>query len=154
MYKRHKREIWVIGVASLTLSFVLKLDVDTDLINSLMTVLSIVFGFNITAISTLYSRKFIINLHKIIDNEKPGQTQLQTLKNYFTISSNTTLAAIVYLVLYQLFIKKCRYVLFSFLEVELFLTSLILPLVLVNICVVVFLVKIFLKGLIYEAEVK
>lgn len=154
MYKNHKIEIWAIGVVSFCLSFFLGLQVDNGLLNSLMTVLSIIFGFNLTAISTLYSRKFIINLHKMIDNEMPGQTQLQTLKNYFALSSNTTLATIVYLVLYQLLIKKCRYVLLSFLDVELFLTSLVMPLVLVNICAVVFLVKVFLKGLIYEAEVK
>lgn len=152
MYKFHMRLLWLLGLFTLALSYLLKLVYDTALLNSIITVLSIIMGFNITAVSTLYSRKFIVNLHKKIDIEIPGQTQLQTLKRYFAISSKTTLATIMYLILYQLLIKKCQYILLSLLDVELLCTSLILPLVTLNICIIVFLLKVFLKGLIYEAE--
>lgn len=152
MHKYHKRILYIVGLFTLVITYLLKLVYDAALLNSIMTVLSIIMGFNITAVSTLYSRKFIVNLHKKIDIEIPGQTQLQTLKRYFAISSQTTLATIMYLILYQLLIKNCQYILLSLLDVELLCTSLILPLVSLNICVLVFLLKVFLKGLIYEAE--
>lgn len=152
MYNSHEKLIWVFGISTFVLSNLLKLYYDAALLNSIMTVLSIIFGFNVTAISTLYSRKFIANLHKKIDLNKPGQTQLQTLKSYFAISCKMALTTIMYLVLYQLLIAKCKYILLNLLDIELLLTSLILPLISMNIILLLFLLKVFLKGLISEAE--
>lgn len=152
MKRSHKRIVLCVSLCGFVISYIMKIDYDVSLLNSIMTVLSIIMGFNVTAISTLYSKKFICILHRRIDKDLPGQTQLQTLKNYFALNSNMTLVTIVYLILYQLIITKCHFIVLTYLDVEMFLSSLILPLVLINISFIMLLSKVILKGLIYEAE--
>lgn len=152
MYKKHYIIILVLGLFAFTISYALRLRFDESLLNSIMTVLSIIFGFNITAISTLYNKKFIANLHKKVDEVFKGQTQLQTLKQYFSMSCKLSLSTIMYLILYQLFVEMSKAIVSTYLDFELLLTSLILPLVSVNICVLLLLLKVFLNGLISEAQ--
>lgn len=153
MYKKHLIIIMSLGLFAFVISYALRLRFDKSLLNSIMTVLSIIFGFNTTAVSTLYSKSFIANLHKKVDEVNKGQTQLQTLKQYFSMSCKLSLSTIMYLILYQLFEEMSKAIISSYLDVELFLSSLILSLVSINIFVLLFLLKVFLKGLISEALV-
>lgn len=153
MYKKHLIILLSLGLLAFVISYALRLRFDESLLNSIMTILSIIFGFNVTAISALYSKAFIANLHKRIDEVTKGQTQLQTLKQYFSLSCKLSLSTIMYLILYQLFEEMSKEIVSSFLDVALFFSSLILSLVLANIFVLLFLLKVFLNGLISEAQV-
>lgn len=152
MYKAHIQLIRVIAVVSFCLSYFLGLQVDNGLLNGLMTFLSIIFGSNLTAISTLYSKDFAPKLHRLIDPEKPGQTQLQTLRRYFSISCGLTLTNILYLVVVQLIVDKSKYIVLGYIDIELALKSLVLPFVTVNITILWMLLRVFLKGFEHEAN--
>lgn len=150
MYKVHIFWLAVIGVVLFVISYGFGIEYDSNLINSLMVTVSIVFGFNITAISTLYSRKFIGALHRKIDKCKPGQTQLQSLKMYFSFSCKTALFTITYLIAFQIGASRCKYIVCGILDLELGLNAIIPSLISTNLIVLLLLLRVYLKGLIAE----
>lgn len=71
----------------LWLSYWFKAVINETLIQNLGTLFSILFGFYIAALSVLYGSAYSKRLYKKIDAEIPTQTQLHTLRRYFSASS-------------------------------------------------------------------
>ena len=78
-----------------------------EYISSVVTILSIVFGFNITALATLFGRDLLVQLNKIIDEgTSRKQTQLHTLLAYFRYHAYSSLSILAISFVYQVIGKS------------------------------------------------
>lgn len=67
--------------------------------SDLVTFLSILTGFQITAFSLLFYSKIVSNLYKINDIDNPSKTLKHSLKNYYSFSLNLSILSIIFLLL-------------------------------------------------------
>jgi hypothetical protein len=152
MYSKHKIILIIIFIVSFIMSFIFDCKLDDNIIQNLITFFSIVFGFYLTAISTLYGTKYLKKLNSKIDNyKKKSQTQLQTLRDYFKYSCYWGLFSITVLILCQFF-QFGNFELYNNLRKILICT--IISISTGNIVFIILLLKIFLNGFISEAMEK
>ena len=118
MQKKHKlflRIIFIFGWSILSIVFYYNPISNRDFLNSIVSVLSITFGFNIAALASLFGRDL---LHKMSQIEAEGtdakQTQLQSLLAYFRCHACSSLGILICCLVYQS-IQKYFFVLDSFL---------------------------------------
>jgi hypothetical protein len=156
MYNRHIKIILLVFIICFAASYALRIQYSELSTSCMITSLSVIIGFITSAISTLYGRKFLKKLYSKRDLHKPGQSQLDTLSNYFKISINICLFSIVWLVL--LVIIKESGEINELLQIDHYNLicrigqAMILPLLLANFCVLYWLVKVMIKGFIDEAK--
>lgn len=87
-------------VLAVSFFFQLKLDIniDVDLISSLLTVFSIFFGFYVTSFAVFATSKYLHRLYKIEDEDDNTKTLLDTLIVKFSNNTKFLLFSIIYLV--------------------------------------------------------
>ena len=70
-----------------------------DLINNLITFLSIIFGFYITSLAIFATSKYVAGLYKIVDKKNRSITLLNILVNNYKIGLFVILISILYLLI-------------------------------------------------------
>lgn len=105
MYKQHKRKIWIICIISFVILFGVNSHID-DIDNITITAISIILGFNISALSTLSGKTCIQELSQKRDEENKTKTQLGVLKTYFSKSFTVGVTTIGYVLVKNILIKK------------------------------------------------
>lgn len=90
-----------IGVLFLSLVFSYFVDIQVD-VSDIVTFLSIIMGFQITAFSLLFTSDTVKELYKHKSSYNPTITQKHELKNYYKLSFNTSIVSIFIL----LFVPK------------------------------------------------
>ena len=105
MYKRDKKQIIILII--LSFSFNLFFDLKSIKIsNDILTIMSILLGFYITAISTLFGSKIIKEYGQLRDSNISYQTKLGTLLKYFKSSVYTAFFTIFFSLIFSLFKGK------------------------------------------------
>lgn len=108
MYKKHKIILCFLGVISLIVG-ILNLDNPSEAhYNSVITFLSILFGFTLTSFTTLFSSKSVDGLYKIQDKKNRNITLKHRLKNYFLASFNISVISILILLLFPNKLSVCH----------------------------------------------
>ncbi len=102
MYRKDKILCVIIFLLTVVLSYWFKAVINETLIQNLGTLFSILFGFYIAALSVLYGSAYSKRLYKKIDAEIPTQTQLHTLRRYFSASSTWAIISLVMIVMTSL----------------------------------------------------
>ena len=117
MQKQHIKYLWTLFfIVWIILSFFYYFNPisNRDFLNSIVSILSITFGFNIAALASLFGRDL---LHKMSQIEAEGtdakQTQLQSLLAYFRCHAYSSLGILICCLVYQS-IQKYNFVLDSF----------------------------------------
>lgn len=100
MYKRHKWLAILVFISSALLSYYLDLGVSKDLVASLITFFSIVFGFYMTTVSIFFGSSYAKRLRLEEDPNIRTKTKLHTLVSYFKFSSKLSIISIVLLLLW------------------------------------------------------
>lgn len=101
MYKRDKKQIIILII--LSFSFNLFFDLKSIKIsNDILTIMSILLGFYITAISTLFGSKIIKEYGQLRDSNISYQTKLGTLLKYFKSSVYTAFFTIFFINLFAI----------------------------------------------------
>lgn len=99
MYNRHIALMTIIFIAIFFLSLLLKLQINKESVNNLITFFSIVFGFYLTAFSVLFGSKTCARFSNEEDPLIKTQTKLHTLKKYFQLSSQFSIISTTMLVI-------------------------------------------------------
>lgn len=76
--------------------------VNESLVNTTLTLASILFGFLISSICNLFGRKITVQMDKMDSLRDPGKTQLQDLKGRFIIIINNLMMLVVICITYFL----------------------------------------------------
>lgn len=105
MYKRDKKQIIILIILSFSFNpfFDLK---SIKISNDILTIMSILLGFYITAISTLFGSKIIKEYGQLRDSNISYQTKLGTLLKYFKSSVYTAFFTIFFSLICSLFKGK------------------------------------------------
>ncbi|WP_164701171.1 hypothetical protein [Aliarcobacter cryaerophilus] len=101
-----------------------------------------------TSLSVLYSSKFIKKLHSEVDNKIKTQTKLHTLTAYFRNSAIWSIISIIVLFIYSLFFKAVD----NYIQIDPIFESLLISILSINFLYLFLLLKVFLNGLMEEAN--
>ncbi|MCV3470659.1 hypothetical protein [Campylobacter sp. CNRCH_2015_0814] len=115
-----------------------------NFISNAITFVSICFGFYLTALSILFSSKYI----KLLNNEDPKkktQKQIHTLKEYFRLAIYCALITIIFCFLVLIVLKLKNEIIVSI------LFSVFLGFFIENFIFIFLLLKVFLNALIIQA---
>ncbi len=157
MYKKDKICLSFVFIFTFLVFYLLKIDV-SSILESTLTVISILLGFYITAISTLYGRKFINQMSKRIDKKIKTKTELMVLMNYFTASGIIAIMTII-----LTFIAILVYSHYSFIQTILgkfspyiinIIPSTIFPMIIMSIYLMFRLFKLFINGVRDETKIQ
>ena len=117
MQKQHIKYLWTLFfIVWIILSFFYYFNPITnrDFLNSIVSILSITFGFNIAALASLFGRDLLHKLSQIeAEDTANKQTQLQSLLAYFRCHAYSSLGILICCLVYQS-IQKYNLVLDSF----------------------------------------
>lgn len=80
--------------------------VTSDLLNSIITFLSILFGFYIASLAIFVSSKYVSDLYKVVDSEKKNTTLLHTLIDNYKLGLVMNLFSIAYFIIIQFTINQ------------------------------------------------
>jgi len=134
---------------------------------NLITFFSIAFGCYITSISVMYNARVTQMLYLTIDKDNPTRTLLHTVKNYFYYSSIYSIFSILSIIAYSIYSTKDEKGLLTFttksinvdilgemhtFSINNMLSNLVLSISVVNILLLFLLMKVFLSGLLYQAN--
>lgn len=78
------------------------IQIKSDLISSIITFLSIIFGFYITSLSIFATSRYVSSLYKVDDSNNKNNTLLHTLFSNYKFGLITTLVSIVYFIIVQI----------------------------------------------------
>lgn len=154
MNKVHKRTAILLFLFPYIFFIVLDMDI-SGLYSNVLTIVSILLGFYMAALSTMYGKQHIKNLYCQIDQNKKTNTKLHTLINYFKWSVKlgicTVFISIGSMVIESL-IKRysCEWIPYLLRIVS----SAVVPLLMVDFYFMWQLLKAFFVGLIEEAREK
>lgn len=98
MYKRHKIIFLIIFIATALTVYFTKVN---EMNAVVLTSISIIFGFNLTAYVALKSNKeYVLKMNEMIDSKtKIKQTMMQTIDNYFKFNFYGCLFIVVLVIL-------------------------------------------------------
>jgi len=100
---------FIIGIAVLSaLQYFLLGDfcLKSDIISSIITFLSIVFGFYITSLAIFVTSSYVAELYKITDQNNKSVTLLHTLISNYRFGLTFILSTILYLLILQFIINQ------------------------------------------------
>lgn len=80
----------------------------TEILTSIITFLSIIFGFYITSLAIFVTSKYVSDLYKITDENNKSLTLLQILIKKYKFGLNVLLVSIAYFILIQFYINQNR----------------------------------------------
>lgn len=141
MYKRHLILFIFVFADVLGICFFTKPSITVDMLNTIMTTAGIIFGFLITALSTLFDKKLIKKMASTPDTKTALlQTRLHTLTNYFKHATYSWVTIIALITVNYLL--SGRYYL-PYIIIAMFVVSLVISL---------FLLDIFLKSFLEENQ--
>lgn len=127
---RHKFRFSIFVLFSGTLSQYLFLTGKTfseSVVSSIITFLSIIFGFYITSLAIFVTSQYVSSLYKIKDSKKTDQTLLHTLTENYNFGLVLTLISLGYFISLQLFSKTVGgQISFTSLEVLPFISIIVL----------------------------
>ena len=109
MYSKHKYVLLSLFVASYVFFWFLNFDI-TDLSPNILTIVSIILGFYIAALSTVCGTKYSKKMANQVDNRFNTKTQLQTLLDYFSISIKIGIMTIFSVIAIMLCQSKLIYI--------------------------------------------
>lgn len=147
MYSEHIKNLFITTICVFIICFFIDVSISESLMQNFITFLSITFGFYMTSLSVLYNSKYIKKLYDEIDQKKPIQRKIHTLKNYFKNSAYWSLFSIGLLMAYSLIAKVEN----STLVLNTFFESLLVSVVFINFIFMFLLFKVFINGLINES---
>lgn len=99
MYKLDKFIFTILIAIGCFFSFFLGLKFPCDFVSNLITFVSIIMGFQMSAFTMLFSSKLVKDLYNIKDIENSTITLKHRLKNYFKTSFNCSLISVLVLLL-------------------------------------------------------
>lgn len=102
MYSCDKWFCFFLLLLVVTLSYSFSIVISDALIQNLGTLFSILFGFYIAALSVLYGSAYAKKLYSKIDGAINTQTQLHTLRRYFSASSTWAILSLIMIILTSL----------------------------------------------------
>ncbi len=157
MYRYHKISVIIIFLLSFISIFFISLiffDIRKieNFINifstSLITFMSITFGFYLTSLSILFSSKYLGTLYDDIDPLIPTQRKIHTLKHYITDAICIALATIIicFMSLIAPIIDNVYFYLAIF--------ALLITLFIINFVFIYFIFKVFINALITQSSEK
>lgn len=114
--------------------------------SSIITFVSICFGFYLTSLSILFSSKYIKTLN-VEDIQKPTQRKIHTIREYFKLAIYCSLLTIILslLVLLLFFISQNKYIL-------VITFSVFVAIFVENFIIIYWLLKIFMNALVIQAR--
>ena len=125
----------------------IQIQIEKSTVQSIITFLSIIFGFYMTSLSVLYRSNYSKDLFKQIDSSLKNQRKIHTLIAYFKNASYCLLLSILIFLL----VKIIKYNESILLE-NIWMQSLVLSLLSINILFIFLLFKVFIKGFIIESS--
>lgn len=105
MYKKDKILCAIIFSLSFGINYFLKLK-SVNMASDILTIISILLGFYISAISTLFGSEIMHEYANVQDKKIPSQTKLGTLIKYFKNSVNIAFFTIIIALICLLFKGK------------------------------------------------
>ena len=142
MYLIHRVVLILLGIVSFIIGYFYQTESYENGYDSIITFLSILFGFSLTAFVTLFSSNFVNDLYNIRDEQNTYITLKHRLKNYFLTSFNISIVSIILLCIFpnKLVIQNVIF----------YKTLLVLPIIFINSCMYYILLrylgKIFIKN--------
>lgn len=103
MYKNDNIFSIIILVVISILSYFIQTELSSDILTSLMTFLSIYFGFLITSFSILISSEEIKKLYKKADPEDNAINLLERLANYYKVAISSCILSVIIMLLLLIF---------------------------------------------------
>jgi len=89
----------VLVIIFMQYKFLGKYELKNDLLSSIVTWLSIIFGFYITSLAIFTTSGYVSQLYEIDDGENKGQTLLHTLINKFKLGLYLIIFSLIYLLI-------------------------------------------------------
>lgn len=147
MYKSDKVIISTIFVVLFMLFFLLEINV-YEATDSIITIVSILLGFYMTAISTIYGKKFIHDMAIKVDKKLVNKTELKILINYF---QNSVVFAVI--TMGVSLVIKLTYIYTNVIVKYVFniISFSVVPLLAISLYLMLRLFKLFMNGLYKEA---
>ena len=152
MYNKHKLILLFVFIFLYILFYIINVPV-SGAYSFLVSVLAIILGFHIAAISAMFGREYTKDLYKQIDKNKKVCTKLEVMKRYFETSIIVCIINLIMVLLdyiLEFIVSKNNSRLLNI--IFRFETSSIIPMFLINILLMFFVLKILLNGLYDEAS--
>jgi len=102
--KKYLGLVAVIMVGSFLLEKYANITVDENLISTILTVFSIIFGFYITSFAVFATSKYLSRLYEIEDEKDNRKTLLDNLLDVFSFATYLLLLSIIFLVVDYVFV--------------------------------------------------
>lgn len=163
MYSEHKYLISSVAIIIFLLArFVFNIQLRDETVQSIITFLSITFGFYMTSLSVLYRSNYSRKLFKRIDPKKQSQREIHTLAKYFKYASYCSIISILlFISLATIELNENILSFFQSLRIKfnrgiliknIWIKSSLFSLLSINIIFAFLLLKIFINGFFYEAS--
>jgi hypothetical protein len=94
--------VFVIIIGALEWKFLGAYKLKTEIIQNIITFLSIVFGFYITSLAVFVSSRYVSELYKKVDETNRTKTLLHALVDNYKFGLQFTLLTVLYLIILQL----------------------------------------------------
>lgn len=107
MYKEHKTVAFILFIAVIIISYFSKIAYD-NVVEIILTVISIILGFYIAALSSLFGNSTLREMGKVQDNKLKHQTQLGVLLAYYRFSVIISVVTIILSLILMMIIKSTR----------------------------------------------
>lgn len=148
MYKRDKVVMTVIFIFLFIICFTFKIDM-LGVIDSIITILSILIGFYMTAIATMYGKRFIRDMSKRQDKRLRNKTELKVMINYFY----TSIIFNIVTILMSLIVKIINIYTNDIMNfIVIIVSSCVAGFLIISIYLMFRLLKLFMNGLYTEAK--
>lgn len=110
MYAKHKLAIAALFLLVFSICYMENIAASLELLNSMMTFLSVVFGFISISISLVFSSKRIGSLYREIDPIKKSQRKVHTITAYYSCSMYLVILGIVVTLISAILIdNSCKF---------------------------------------------
>lgn len=106
MNKVIKSALIIVLASIIQYYFLGSLQIKSDLVSSIVTFLSIIFGFYITSLSIFATSRYVSSLYKVSDINNKSNTLMHTLFSNYKFGLMTTLITIIYFIIVQISIGQ------------------------------------------------
>lgn len=106
MNKVIKSALIIVLASIIQYYFLGSLQIKSDLVSSIVTFLSIIFGFYITSLSIFATSRYVSSLYKVGDINNKSNTLMHTLFSNYKFGLITTLVTIIYFIIVQVSIGQ------------------------------------------------
>lgn len=97
--------IFIIGISLIQRRFFSMLPLNIQVLDNIVTFLSVVFGFYITSLAIFVTSRYVSNLYKITDKKNTSVTLLHTLLQNYKFGLTLVLLSLAYFIFVQFFVN-------------------------------------------------